>query len=268
MNSKSKRQKTFFYIGKFLKKLTAAVSLIVLPLSAAIADINQIYLEQGGYVHFEAEDAATTGSWAVNTSLSNYTGEGYLEWAGPNHFFEANAGNGTITYHFRIETPGNYELRWRNRIAHGESQTESNDTWARFSTGRNIEGEEPLSGWSKVFMGEFGVWSWSARTVDHVANPVRQFFSQGEHTIEISGRSFGHAIDRIALYRYEDVNFDPGLNGTLALSQFARQDGSIVDPNLQSKIQSKRPSSRTNLQIEVTLKLRCPKHQNHMVATA
>jgi len=82
-----------------------------------------------------------------------------------------------------------------------------------------------------AIMGEFGIWSWSARTVDHVANPVRQFFSQGDHTIEISGRSFGHAIDRIALYRYEDVNFDSGLNGTLALSQFARQDGSIVDPN-------------------------------------
>lgn len=215
---------------------TACRAFAILPvslitLSQAAADTNQVYLEQGGYVHFEAEDASTVGSWDVNTALNDYTGSGYLEWTGPDYFSENNAGNGIITYHFRVETAGNYELRWRSRIAKGESNTESNDTWVRFSTGNDVAGEEPLSGWAKVYMGEFGIWSWSARTVDHVANPVRQYFSQGDHTLEISGRSYGHAIDRIAMYRYDDVNFDPGLNGTLALSSYVRLDGSTEDPN-------------------------------------
>ncbi len=209
----------------------AILPVSLITLSHAVADTNQVYLEQGGYVHFEAEDASTVGSWDVNTALNDYTGSGYLEWTGPDYFSENNAGNGIITYHFRVETAGNYELRWRSRIAKGESNTESNDTWVRFSTGNDVAGEEPLSGWTKVYMGEFGIWSWSARTVDHVANPVRQYFSQGDHTLEISGRSYGHAIDRIALYRYDDVNFDPGLNGTLALSSYVRLDGSTEDPN-------------------------------------
>lgn len=218
-------------LSKAAKLLCASMLISALPVSNSTADTNQVYLEQGGYVHFEAEDASTVGSWENHTELNDYTGTGYLEWTGPDYFSENNAGNGIITYHFRVETPGNYELRWRSRIAKGESNTESNDTWVRFSTGTNVANEEPLSGWTKVYMGEFGIWSWSARTVDHVANPVRQYFAAGDHTIEISGRSYGHAIDRIALYRYNDVNFDPGLNGTLALSSYARQDGSIEDPN-------------------------------------
>lgn len=212
-------------------RVLAILPVSLLSISQAFADTNQVYLEQGGYVHFEAEDASTVSSWEVNTALNDYTGGGYLEWAGPDYFSENNAGNGIITYHFRVESAGNYELRWRSRIAKGESNTESNDTWVRFSSGSDVAGEEPLSGWTKVYMGEFGIWSWSARTVDHVANPVRQYFSQGDHTLEISGRSYGHAIDRIALYRYDDVNFDPGLNGTLALSSYVRLDGSTEDPN-------------------------------------
>jgi len=214
-----------------LRLAATVLTLIAIPCSVALADTNQVYLEQGGYIHFEAEDADTVSDWTINTDLHNYSGNGYLEWTGSDHFPLNRAGKGTITYHFLVETAGNYELRWRSRIAKGESNTESNDTWVRFNTGDNVPGEEPLSGWSKVYMGEFGIWSWSARTVDHVAQPLRQYFSAGNHTVQISGRSFGHAIDRIALYRYSDVNFDPGLNGTLPLSLYAREDGSIVDPN-------------------------------------
>lgn len=195
-----------------------------------MANPSQLYLESGGYLHFEAEDAQATGDWQLNTSLDGYSGTGYLEWTGENYFSKADAGKGITTYHFRIETAGNYEFRWRSRIARGDSNTESNDSWVRFTTGANVADEQALNGWTKVYMGEAGVWSWSARTVDEHAETVRQFFSQGDHTLEISGRSNGHAIDRIALYRYADVNFDPGLNGTLPLSSYL-QEGSMVDPN-------------------------------------
>jgi len=216
-----------------LVKLTtfAAVALSFFGFSFANADPNQVYLENGGYIHFEVEDADPAGQWSLRNEIEGFTGTGYFEWTGPNHFLQANAGNGTITYHFRIETAGNYELRWRSRIAKGDENTESNDSWVRFNTGINVTDEEPLSGWTKVFMGESNIWTWSARTSDHGSRRVRQYFSQGDHTLQISGRSNGHAIDKIALYRYGDVNFDAGLNGVLPLSQFIRLDGTLVDPN-------------------------------------
>jgi len=197
----------------------------------ASADINRIYLEHNGYVSFEAEDAVPVADWELRSEIDGFRGAGYLEWTGPNYFSKANAGNGAISYHIRIETAGNYELRWRSRIAKGDSNTESNDSWVRLDTGSNVTGEEPLNGWTKVFMGEANTWSWSSRTVDEVSLPIRQYFSQGDHTVEISGRSNGHAIDQIALYRYPDVSFDAGLNGTLPLSMIMGEDGTIVDPN-------------------------------------
>lgn len=216
-----------------ISKTLLVSSLLVSGLSCAkaIADTDQIYLEEKGYVQFEAEDASIPADWVLGTGINGFRGNGYLEWTGQNYFSENNAGNGAIRYHFRIETAGNYELRWRSRIAKGDSNTESNDSWARFSTGSNVIGEEPLFGWTKVFMGEADVWSWSSRTVDQVSRPVRQFFTAGDHTVDISGRSNGHAIDRIALYRYPDMTFDSGLNGTLPLSLFIQEDGTIIDPN-------------------------------------
>lgn len=211
--------------------LRAILLLLTVTCTSTHADTDSRYLELDGYVHFEAENAGDSGAWSLQSGLDGYSGTGYLEWTGSNYFAESEAGVGTIVYHIRIETAGDYEFRWRSRIARGDSNTESNDSWVRFATGSNVAGEHPLDGWTKVYMGEAGVWSWSARTVDQQAKPVRQYFSQGDHTIELSGRSNGHAIDRLALYRYNDVNFDPGLNGTLPLSTYLRDNGTTVDPN-------------------------------------
>lgn len=217
--------------SRLTPRLLTLCLLAAAPWATASADTEQRYLEAGGYIHFEAENAGATDAWSVHTGMDGYSGSGYLEWTGSNYFAKVDAGNGTIVYHVSIETAGNYEFRWLSRIAKGDSNTESNDSWVRLATGSNVAGEQALDGWTKVYMGEADVWSWSARTVDQQARPVRQFFTQGEHTVEISGRSNGHAIDRIALYRYEDVSFDPGLNGTLPLSQYRQGNDSLVDPN-------------------------------------
>ncbi|MFK7853532.1 MAG: hypothetical protein AB8B79_05440 [Granulosicoccus sp.] len=213
------------------KLIASTFSIAFLTSSNVHAAPDDIYLEADGYLHFEAENAGIPADWILATEINGYRGTGYLEWAGPNYFSKNNAGNGVISYQIRIETAGNYEFRWRSRIAKGDSNTESNDSWARFTTGANVSGEEPLNGWTKIYMGESDTWSWSSRTVDEVARPIRQFFSPGDHTIEISGRSNGHAIDQIALYRYEEVSFDPALNNTLPLSEFIQSDGMTIDPN-------------------------------------
>jgi len=174
---------------------------------SVLAGDDEIFLENEGTVVMEVESRTPGDGWSVKTEIDGYLGSSYFEWTGPNHFNAGSAGNGTVVYSFRILTPGNYQMRWRNRIAEGTSSTESNDSWLRLATGQNIADEQALNGWTKVYMNRKNTWSWDSRTVDHVGNPIRQFFSAGDHTLEISGRSAGHAIDRIVLYKYDEVNY-------------------------------------------------------------
>ena len=202
-------------------------------------EIEKIYLEEDGVVLFEVEDAEVVEDWELKTEIEGFRGDGYFEWVGPQSFSLNTAGTrGAIKYYFRIHTAGNYQMRWRNRIAVGESNTEHNDSWLRLATGTDILEEQPLhsgnlqkDGWIKVYSNNRGSWSWNASTVDHDAMPIRQFFSQGDHTLEISARSLGHAIDQIALYRYPDVNYSPQIANNWELSQFVAFDGTITAPS-------------------------------------
>jgi len=165
------------------------------------------YLESGGRVVIEAESAAPTNGWARQSKVGGAKGGAYLVWTGANYFSRSNAGRGTLRYTFRVKQAGNYELRWRSYITEGNNATEANDSWVRFPTGRNISGQHPLNGWTKSFMNQLNQWSWSAKTVDNVGKPIRQFFSAGDHVIEISGRSTGHAIDRLVMFRYDSIKY-------------------------------------------------------------
>ncbi len=209
-----------------------AISLLA---SAAIAETDsdddlKIYLEQDGIVLFEVEDTEPSEGWELKTELDGFRGTGYFEWAGPNRFHINQAGSGTVTYYFRIETAGNYQMRWRNRIAIGDQGSEHNDSWIRFSTGSNVENQHPLDGWTKVYSNNLGSWSWNSSTVDHGGEMIRQYFSQGDHTLELSGRSPGHAIDQISLYRYQDVPYSPQAANNWDLSPYVAFDGTIIIP--------------------------------------
>lgn len=194
-----------------MRRIAQAVLPIALLLSATQLAANEtIFLEENGLVVMDVESVTAAPGWAVKTEIAGYKGSSYFEWEGPDYFHPASAGNGTVTYHFRITTPGNYEMRWRNRIAVGDNATEHNDSWLRFPTGTNIPDQHPLSGWTKGFMNGLNAWTWSVATVDHVNEPIRQYFDAGDHTFEISGRSAGHAIDRIVLFQYETIAFGHG----------------------------------------------------------
>ena len=170
---------------------------------------------------FEVEETDIPTGWELKSDDNGHLGAGYIEWRGPNHFARKEAGNGAITVGFRIATEGNYELRWRSRINEGELATEHNDSWVRLATGTNIPDEYPLSGWTKAFMNAQDTWSWQTHTKDHDGQSIRQHLEAGDHTIEISGRSRGHAIDRVALYRYDTVDFDSGDFDALPVSTTA-----------------------------------------------
>lgn len=171
--------------------------------------VSDTFVENDGFVWFEAEAGEFTGNWLASTDLGHYSGDSYIIWEGPDLFNSSQAGQDTIQYQFEITTPGNYELRWRSRIGKGDSSTESNDSWVRFPSGVNVAGEQPLFGWSKVHMGHTGAWFWDARVDDHAGASVRQYFPAGIHTMEVSGRSNGHAIDKIALFKYDYLSLSP-----------------------------------------------------------
>lgn len=165
------------------------------------------YQEQGGVLVIEIEDHPSVPGWTEKTDIADFTGSAYLEWTG-NNFFN-NPGNGVLTFTFEIQTPGNYQLQWRNRIAQGTSFTDNNDSWVQFPTGVDVTGEEPLNGnWTKTYLNQLNTWSWQTRTVDNNPQDIRQFFSAGTHQIKVSARSNGHAIDRIVLYKYDTVSFN------------------------------------------------------------
>ena len=204
---------------------------LLVALTTAIASANEnILLEENGFLAFEAETIAPVGDWQSTDQISGFTGSGYYKWTGPTVLSVAQAGKDTLVYHFRIANAGNYELRWRSRIAEGNNPTEHNDSWVRFATGSNVAGEQPINGWTKSYLNQLNTWSWQTTTVDNNAQLIRQHFSAGDHTIEISGRSNGHAIDRIVLFRYDDHSFNEESFNTAAVSASLSGPITLVEP--------------------------------------
>lgn len=185
-------------------------ALLVASGTLSLSAVAATYLEEDGVVIFEVEEANVPGKWIVGSRTAGYTGNGYLEWNGEQRYGAGAAEDGKITYRIRISNPGNYQFRWRNRINRGNQNTEHNDSFLRLPSGANVADEYPIGNWTKVYMNKANTWSWNTGTKDHDWQLIRQYFNAGDHLVQISGRSPGHAIDRIALYKYDEVNFNVG----------------------------------------------------------
>ncbi|MBX2881642.1 MAG: hypothetical protein KTR32_16975 [Granulosicoccus sp.] len=198
-------------------KSLLAIGTVCIPVSVFAAQ--NPFIENEGRLIIEAESVAASGQWSTESSIADHMGDGYHVWTGANHFGSpSNNTDNHITYPFHIDQAGNYQLRWRSRITVGDQATEHNDSWVQFPTGQNIVGEQPLNGWTKAYMGHIDTWTWDAYTVDGVAATIRQYFEAGDHVMLVSGRSNGHAIDRIALFQYESTNFSAAEYDSLAES--------------------------------------------------
>ena len=202
--------KSTFQQLKLGVSLTVALVCQSFVCQTALAD-SDVFLESNGLVVIEAESMPVVGQWELRTEVANFKGTGYLHWTGPIRLApNAAVDRDAITYHFKIENAGNYEFRFRSYIAGGDSALDSNDSWVRFPTGENIDGELELHGWTKAFQNQFGQWSWGANTEDHVnggSSQLRQYFSAGEHYMQISGRSTDHAVDRMILFNTDMRGF-------------------------------------------------------------
>jgi len=151
-------------MNRFLNLALLSFTLLLLHSNAAVSQT--VFNEQDGRLIVEVESVPAVSDWHLANEFPDYRGSGHLEWTGSNNNNVRSAGDGTLTYHFTINTPGNYEFRWRSYIGEGTNGTEANDSWVRFPSGSNVDGEQPLFGWTKAFMNTVGDWTWRTVTVD------------------------------------------------------------------------------------------------------
>jgi hypothetical protein len=182
-----------------------------------------VFQEENGLVIIEAESTTGYGSWHPDTVISGYLGNNYLLYNGPDYF--NSPGNSVLTYHIHVDKVGTYRFQWRSRIAKGTSNTDHNDSWLRIPDASKFyaqkssdtlyphgSGMSPnpdgagANGWFKIYQNALSGWTWNTSTNDHDPYSIfAEFDSTGIYTIEISGRSNGHAIDRIVLY-HSDIS--------------------------------------------------------------
>lgn len=195
----------------------------------AVSLAQSVVVEDGGLVLIEVERAESDESWVLDTAIEGFTGEGYLLYTGKDLF--NNPGIALLRFYMRIEKTGKYRFQWHSRIAKGESNTEHNDSWLRFpdaakyyavkanhivypkGTGLTPNPNGSSSkGWFKVYQNARDKWTWNTSTSDHDPHSIFvEFDTAGIYQLEISGRSNGHAIDRLALY-HESIPSATALN--------------------------------------------------------
>ncbi len=186
--------------------------------------------EKNNIVVIETENLNTTGtSWEIKSDRDGFSGSSFIEWLGNDSF--GTPGNGIITTKIRINSPGKYEFRWRSRVGKGNNSTEHNDSWLRFPDASDFYAERDTNrifpkgsgkspnpagagsnGWFKVYLSSSTDWTWVTSTSDFDAHRIfAEFDTAGIYTMEISGRSKNHLIDRVVLFK-NGVTNPQGLN--------------------------------------------------------
>lgn len=176
------------------------------------------FVEKDGMIVAEIESAPIAGSWQKRTDVAGYTGVGFYAWNGSNQY--NNPGNGLLEYKIQVNTPGVYRFQWRSKVGIGNNSTEHNDSWLKIPDADDFYGEKgshivrpkgvctndcpkgtSKDGWFKIYSSGTTDWTWSTRTSDHDAHNIyARFDKAGVYTVQISGRSEGHFLDRFVLY--------------------------------------------------------------------
>ena len=187
---------------------------------ACSEDATALFNESEGILLVEAESVTFGEGWSFVNDLSDATGSGYVRWEGEDQF--GNPGEGLTSFSLSISTAGTYRFVWRNAVTEGDNPTEGNDSWLRFADADDFFGQKgdgsvvfpngtgkspnpegaSTEGWLKVYRSGTPLdFKWQARTSDNDAHDIYVTFnSPGTYTMEVSGRSRGHAIDKFVLF--------------------------------------------------------------------
>ncbi len=182
------------------------------------------FIEENGVLVVEMESTDFSGSsWQLKAETSASGGQA-IEWTGDDLFNQP--GIGVINIAVQITNPGTYRFDWLTLIGEGNSTTEANDSWLKIQSDKfyglkdnstvcpkeidsavnSCVGELPegssKEGWFKVYRsgGDVAQFIWSTSTSDRDPHAIYADFSQaGTYTVQISGRSKHHVIDRFIM---------------------------------------------------------------------
>ncbi|WP_073124221.1 hypothetical protein [Reichenbachiella agariperforans] len=170
----------------------------------------KLFVERGGVLLIEAEEAELVGDWTVEQSFDEpAAGTGHLEFAGENSYAKALNKN-TLRYTIQINTPGLYQVKWKSRNGKGAVRfDEMNDSWMRVNAnvfiGTKNGLQTDLTGdFTKIWIQDTKSWSWASFGEHHGVNGMQlyaQFDRAGTYTVEVCGRSRFHPIDQILLFK-------------------------------------------------------------------
>lgn len=151
------------------------------------------FLEQDGMLAIEVESIPAGVGWALETDIPGYLGHGYIVWRDVQHL--GDPGVATISYPIRIVNPGDYYVRIRNFHNYPGRPDLENDVWVRMDGGP----------WVKLYSSVNDIWTWHSwfelGNGQHVDARYPNL-SAGDHLFEMSARSYGFRMDRIALFKY------------------------------------------------------------------
>ncbi len=174
-------------------------------------------------IDVDASIATLTDDWKKQTTINDYSGEGYIVWEGPGLAWKGNIGAvGKLNYTIDVPRAGTYLFQWRSYIAKKAASnpgSEHNDSWLKFPdaddffavrNGSTIypkgSGKTPNpagesgNGFFKVYMNQVDTWSTASNTSDNNAHKIYVTFNEAKtYTVEIAARSDFHAIDSFKL---------------------------------------------------------------------
>lgn len=99
---------------------------------------DRIFQEVGGRIVIEAESVPRVENWALERTISGYSGRGYIHWKLPDPNGVSHKQQGTLLYKLRISNPGNYRMAFKSSNQGASAYDQSNYCWT-------IMGLNPIS---------------------------------------------------------------------------------------------------------------------------
>lgn len=201
-----------------------------------VIDVGCPFVEENGLLVIEAESAVNYSKalFTLETApvgTTTHTGTGYLRYGGPNHYGGQTASH-TIAYKIKIKNPGVYRFLWRNvRDPQAATGDAGNDAWLNI-TGNGVRYfgkkggvEYTLNKHTKHWIQRsdfvFETYGETTAAGTHVngMSTWANFPVAGEYTIEYGGRSKGHCVDRIVLFKADQETAARNVNTQESLQE-------------------------------------------------
>ncbi len=169
-------------------------------------------IENNGLVVMEVETAPLIGAWERRTNISGFSGTAFY-YGTVDNFGEG--GNHILNYKISVTTPGVYQLNIRSRIASGSSSTDANDQYVRMLDGNSqllapVWNDNYATGtWYKFYQNKLSSWAWQTSNKDNHPRSLSWNLTPGDYWIQISMRSNGCAVDKIALWNKARYDYSP-----------------------------------------------------------